>query len=75
MSKNKHASRVHFLADLINSSPSLQTFAVLDKFQLSKINLKDLQSLKLCWLNLQVLKGVLLPQDNRTLLALTWVYY
>lgn len=54
---------------------SLQTFAVLDKFQLSKINLKDLQSLKLCWLNLQVLKGVLLPQDNRTLLALMWVYY
>lgn len=75
MSKNKHASCVHFLADLINSSPSLQTFAVLDKFQLSKINLKDLQSLKLCWLNLQVLKGVLLPQDNRTLSALMWVYY
>lgn len=57
------------------SGSSLQTFAVLDKFQLSKINLKDLQSLKLCWLNLQVLKGVLLPQDNRTLLALMWVYY
>lgn len=39
MSKNTHASRVRFLADLLNSSLSLQTFALLDKFHPPKINL------------------------------------
>lgn len=71
MSKNFGASCARFLADLINSSSSLHTFALLD----GSFTPLRLKIYKLCWLNLQVLKDALLPKDRRIFSAFIYRIY